>query len=466
MPSEAEIIRLWAARGVALLQEHISELNSLNVFPVADQDTGTNLYLTFQSAQHFELSRAGETDDLTDALSALAKGAVNGARGNSGVILAEALVGVAEGLKHSEYTITSLLQSAAIKARESVSEPQPGTILTLLDSIAALKSNNLEKIAQEARRTLFESRDLLPQLRAAGVVDAGGRGVVILLDALVQVCQGIEEESPPVGYVPTELPATLCLADREYEVILKTHNADMKQIQERLHTLGTSITTTSDGNVTLVHIHTDVPKVVISVLEESSKVWDINIESLKPSTAQTGCVVVIEGIGNVMNAVAMGATALNAEDSRPETLAQAIIKSNHRDVIVIVPEDFVESASKAIETLREFKVNVHTLISPSIVSLLASIAVFDSKATIEKNVSVMRNALDSVETTIVQSPTVPKIDTEKLKAAELITIIWGDKADASLKQQLMKYLNENAKNAEIIEISGDQPSSLAVIGVE
>lgn len=466
MPSEAEIIRLWAARGVALLKAHIAELNSLNVFPVADQDTGTNLYLTFESAHHFELSRTGDTHDVIDALSALAKGAVNGARGNSGVILAEALVGVTEGLKHSNYTLASLLKSAAQKARESVSEPQPGTILTLFDSIAALESNNLEDIAAEARTILFDSRDLLPQLKDAGVVDAGGRGLVILLDALVQVCQGVEEESPPVGYVPTELPATLCLADREFEVILKTHTLDMKHIQERLHAIGTSITTTSDGEVTLVHIHTDVPKLVISALEESSTVWDINIETLKAPTAQTGCVVVVEGIGNVMNVVAMGATAINIEDSRPETLAQAIIKSNHQDVIMLVPNDAEESAKKAIETLNEFKLNVSIIVTPSIVSMLASFAVFDSKVPIEKNVSMMRNALDSVHTIIVKSPQLQALDAEKLKAAELITVIWGESADLTFRQHLREHIKEIALNAEIIEISGDQHSSLAVIGVE
>ena len=466
MPSEAEIIRLWAARGVELLKTHISELNSLNVFPVADQDTGTNLYLTFESAQHFERSRTGDPHDIIDAFSALAKGAVNGARGNSGVILAEALVGVTEGLNQPDYTIASLLQSAAKKARESVSEPQPGTILTLLDSIAALKSNNLENIAKESRKILVESRDLLPQLRDAGVVDAGGRGLVILLDALVQVCEGKEEESPPVGFVPTELPATLCLADREFEVIVKIHNADIKHIQERLHPLGTSITTTSDGEVTLVHIHTDVPKLVISALEDSSPVWDINIETLKPSTAQTGCVVVVEGIGNVMNMVAMGATTISGEDSGPETIAQAIIKSNHQDVIVLVSKESEMSAKTAVERLNEFKLNIFTLTTPSIVSTLASYAVFDAKVPIEKNVSVMRNALDSVHTIIVQSPDRQDFDAEKLKKAELITIVWGEKADSTFKHHLRELIHENAVNAEIVEISGDQHSSLAVIGVE
>ncbi|MFZ9309314.1 MAG: DAK2 domain-containing protein [Candidatus Nanopelagicales bacterium] len=466
MPSEAEIIRLWAARGVELLKTHISELNSLNVFPVADRDTGTNLYLTFQSAQHFERSRTGDTHDIIDAFSALAKGAVNGARGNSGVILAEALVGVVEGLNQSDYTVASLLESAAQKARESVSEPQPGTILTLLDSIAALKSNNLENIAKESREILIESRDLLPQLRDAGVVDAGGRGLVILLDALVQVCQGKEEESPPVGFVPTELPATLCLADREFEVIVKTHNADMKYIQERLQALGTSITTTSDGEVTLVHIHTDVPKLVISALEESSQVWDINIENLKPSSAQTGCVVVVEGIGNVMNMVAMGATAISAEDSSPETLAQAIMKSNYQDVIVLIPNESELSAKMAVERLNEFDLNVFTLVTPSVVSMLASYAVFDSKVPIEKTVSVMRNALDSVHTINVKSSDIQAFDAEIMKRAELVTIVWGEGADSIFKHRLRELIHENAAKAEIVEISGDQHSSLAVIGVE
>ena len=81
MPNKAEIIRLWAQRGVELLYNHTAELNTLNVFPVADADTGTNLFLTFQAAQRAELSRSGNADDPFDALSSLAKGAVSAARG-------------------------------------------------------------------------------------------------------------------------------------------------------------------------------------------------------------------------------------------------------------------------------------------------------------------------------------------------------------------------------------------------
>ena len=89
--SDADLIRLWAQAGVEVLREHRQELNALNVFPVPDGDTGTNMYLTFRAAAEAEAARTGADDDAADALTAMARGALLGARGNSGVILAQVL---------------------------------------------------------------------------------------------------------------------------------------------------------------------------------------------------------------------------------------------------------------------------------------------------------------------------------------------------------------------------------------
>lgn len=468
MPSEAEIIRLWLARGVVLLKHHISELNTLNVFPVADADTGTNLYLTFESAQRFELTRSGKSNDLFDALSAIARGALEGARGNSGVIVAEALKGAVEGLDDAEYSLSTLLKHAARNARASVSEPQPGTILDVLDDVANMNSANPREIAEQARRVLLEKRDLLPQLKKAGVVDAGGRGLVILLDALADVCLGVETPSPPVGYVPASFPNNECEADRAFELIFKTSRTDIQALQVQLQPLGTSITTTSDTAMTKVHIHTDAPKEVLERIEVGSKVWDVTLESLQPAQANVGCVAYATGIGNLMHLVALGVTALSDID-HPITehdLTQAALKSNHASVILVLEPQHLDVAESAIAELREFNVSAEFIASSSVVSTLAAISVFDAFSDVEKNRESMVAAMTGIESFLIESNDFQVLNPERIKSAEVITVVWGDSADVTVKSSLRQYIREYATNIDFIEIQGDQVDSIAIVGLE
>lgn len=468
MPSEAEIIRLWAARGVVLLQHHAAELNALNVFPVADADTGTNLLLTFQSAQAAEHSRTGTSDDAFDALLSLAKGAVSAARGNSGVILAEALMGAVEGMRQPQCTLSDIFLHASSQARKAVAEPQPGTILTLLDSIAHVKSDNPRLIANHAREILLSTRDLLPQLKKAGVVDAGGRGLVILLDALAQVCEGVETESPPIGFVPKENIDSQCVADRAYEVIFKTNLVDMKEIQLRLQAFGTSITTTSDGVMVNVHIHTDLPKAVLSDIEQVANVWEVKIESLKPSKAAIGIVAFTEGIGNVMHFVSLGVTAI-LEDERPLTkddVVQAILKANQPQVIVLIHPKYDAIAIQARSEVQMFDVSVTFIQTQSIVSTLAAVSVFDGGNDIEKNKEAMSNAIIGIESLDLHGDEFQTLNAQRLRNVELITIVWGVSADSSYQTALLKHMRTYAPTATLIEITGDQTSSMAQVGLE
>lgn len=468
MPSEAEIIRLWAARGLLLLQQHISELNALNVFPVADADTGTNLFLSFQSAQVAELSRSGDINDVKDAVSALAQGALEGARGNSGVILAAALMGALEAFSNAKPSLSTILQHAAIKARESVLDPQPGTILTILDFISQLDSDNPRVIAERARSVLLQTRDLLPQLKEAGVVDAGGRGLVILLDALTQVCEGVESESPSIGFIPTESPLRECFADREFEVLFKTSSTDVKGMQLRLQAYGTSITTTSDGVMMNVHVHTDVPKAVLSDIEQDFRVWDIKIESLQSKKSAVGCVAITEGTGNVMHLVSLGILALSDSERKPNTVdvVQAVLKTDCSDVIILASSTYADIASEANKELREFNVTLRHLETPSIVSTVAAVSVFEKDSDIETNYNAMGRAINGIDSISLENSDFTVLPTQQLKNAELITVIWGASADSSYQTGLLKHMRAEAPYAEIIEITGDQDSSMAQVGLE
>lgn len=206
---DGEGVRRWCAAGLAGLRRHQSEIDELNVYPVPDGDTGTNLVLTFAAA-HDHLS--GEPpSDLPTTMAGFARGALLGARGNSGVIMSQLLAGFAQACDLATARgrdVASGLQAAADAAYEAVAAPVEGTILSVARAagLAATDadSDDLEAVtvaaATAAAGALAKTPDQLPELARAGVVDAGGRGLLVLLDALVEVVTGqVEARVPEVG---------------------------------------------------------------------------------------------------------------------------------------------------------------------------------------------------------------------------------------------------------------------------
>ncbi|HEX5811646.1 MAG TPA: DAK2 domain-containing protein [Pseudonocardia sp.] len=223
---DVALLERWAAAAVAALEGHRAEIDRINVFPVADRDTGTNMLLTMRAAA----AGCGRGDSLAAAAETLARGALLGARGNSGVILSQALRGVAEAVAAAEGPCAGLVLADALDrgarlAEKAVTRPQEGTVLTVLaaaaDGAAAAGSDRLDVVAVAAvgaaRTALRATPDQLPALARAGVVDAGGFGLVVVLDALAalvvgQVAAGVADAvagaaAPVAGAAP--LPATM-----------------------------------------------------------------------------------------------------------------------------------------------------------------------------------------------------------------------------------------------------------------
>jgi fatty acid kinase len=216
---DATAVRSWCAVGLARLRDHQHEIDNLNVYPVPDGDTGTNLVLTMTSAGEAIAAEPGEPDGRTTELGVvlrcLARGALLGARGNSGVILSQIFTGIAEILADvpaaDGKALAAALDRAAESARHAVAAPVEGTILTVVRAAAdaALGTSGgggddlaavVRAAAEAARAALARTPEQLPALARAGVVDAGGRGLVVLLDALVEVVTGGAPASaePPV----------------------------------------------------------------------------------------------------------------------------------------------------------------------------------------------------------------------------------------------------------------------------
>ena len=295
---DAHGVLTWARRCVEQLAEHREELNSLNVFPVPDADTGTNLLYTMRAAldraegEDAWITEGGGTAGAREIAVALGRGAVHGARGNSGVILSQVIRAVCEA---ATFTVVDAaiyrraLRTAVTLVDNALSDPMEGTIVTVLREAAAgagrSTATSLVEVARAAADSAAEALDRttaqLPALRRAGVVDAGGRGLLILLDTMVEVLTG-ERPDRPAYMVPAD-PADAAsraeheqgpgavgacvdsIAETRYEVMYSlTHSDDARadELRSVLRSLGDSVVVVGDGGGGeharwAVHVHTD-----------------------------------------------------------------------------------------------------------------------------------------------------------------------------------------------------------------
>jgi dihydroxyacetone kinase-like predicted kinase len=191
------------AAATSWLERNAEAINSINVFPVPDGDTGTNMYLTMRATMD-EAYESG-SDAAGVVAKAMAKGALMGARGNSGVILSQALRGLANSLSDKDrfdgVDFAAALDEAAVSARRAVSQPVEGTILTVMHEVAAAAGRRSRKLGSSLKSVLACAVDaakdavaktptLLPVLREAGVVDAGGQGLYVILEGALRYLRG------------------------------------------------------------------------------------------------------------------------------------------------------------------------------------------------------------------------------------------------------------------------------------
>ena len=279
--------------GYKYLSANKEAVNALNVFPVPDGDTGTNMSLTISSAVQ-ELEALGDKYDMNDVLKCISHGTLRGARGNSGVILSQIMRGLTKSLEDVEQVTTKVFAKALAAAREmaynAVTKPKEGTVLTVIryiaekaPQLASKKSDFTEffnAIIQKGDEILQKTPDMLPVLKKAGVVDAGGKGLLCVLTGAYKVLAGetIEEEPVAVDYIA---PAQTALSENineehdydnikfayctEYFVVnLKKHctEEDVEKLRDKLMAIGDCVIVIGDISLIKVHVHTNQPKCV------------------------------------------------------------------------------------------------------------------------------------------------------------------------------------------------------------
>jgi uncharacterized protein len=292
---DADALRRWYRSSVRALEASQAEIDSLNVFPVADADTGTNLLMTLRSA--------GPDGDPGRSIRLVARRCLLGARGSSGVILSQLMRGIAEVLGAQRrppqgLALTEAFERAVTLAYGAVAEPVEGTMLSVARAAAeaarAADSDRLDVVASAAARAarvaLGRTTAQLDVLRRAGVVDAGGRGVVVLLDALEAVIDERELILPTARLAsPTLEPCGDAGAlSPAYEVMYLIHTADdrVPALRAALDEIGEAVVVSGGGGLWNVHVHTDDGPAAVELGVAAGRPYDIRVTELNNHRAQ------------------------------------------------------------------------------------------------------------------------------------------------------------------------------------
>jgi len=534
----SSLVREWALRALSGLGDARAEIDALNVFPVPDGDTGTNLYLTMESAcAAVDACWAEEPGDpVTDkAARAMSLGALMGARGNSGVILSQILRGTSDvlgGLADGEpldgAAVQRLLTRAADLGYEAVARPVEGTILTVAraaaDSAAAVVQTGVtdaavvvEAAAQGARDALAQTPTMLEALRLAGVVDAGGRGLVVVLEALAEAVTGVRRTGAEVGLHaplprPVETEAAHHYGGPAYEVmfLLEADDDRVPALRSELDGLGDSLVVVGGDRLWNVHVHVDDAGAAIEAAMAAGRPYRLRITHLdlvvSPTASLDGraLVAVSRGPGVAALLGSVGVVLVPAVARQRPSTAELLdaVRLSHAAEVIVLPSDKDTRgvAEVAAEQARADGIRVSVIPTRSIVQSLAAVAVHDPSARFDDDVVAMTRAAGATRyaavtvasraalTTVgpcdvgdilglvdgdivVVGSDVGSVTRDILTrmlaiGGELVTLVLGVDADRDLSEDLPEWLAERYPLTEVVVYDGGQPLWPIIMGVE
>ncbi|WP_229851709.1 DAK2 domain-containing protein [Streptomyces albospinus] len=445
-PLDAAAVRTWCGLALEALGRERERIDAINVYPVADGDTGTNLYLTLESAARaveaaFDgHAAAGTAPGLADAIGAMAHGALLGARGNSGTIVAQLLRGMTQVLAvapdagpGSADALRQALRHAAAAGYEAVAHPVEGTVLSVATAAAAAAERVADRTAepaevaraahQGANDALQATPGQLAVLGRAGVVDAGGCGLVALLGALADALSGEVTAAPVALRADAPLPeAAGCgvpggedrgadgCADPHaggpaFEVIylLEAGDASVARLRARLDRLGDSLVVVGGDGLWHVHVHVDDAGAAVEAGIEAGRPYRIRIthfggatRAKEPAMAARAVVTVVPGAGLAGLCAQAGATPVPVRPGEPPAsgeLVQAIRQARAREVMLL-PNDpeLRHTAAAAAEQARTEGVRVALIPTRSAVQGLAALAVHEPGRSFDEDVVAMTAA--------------------------------------------------------------------------
>jgi uncharacterized protein len=410
----------------AAVKAQVARINDLNVYPVPDGDTGTNMLLTLESTLK-------ETDGKTyagpeAASKAVARAALMGARGNSGVILSQMIRGASEALaSRSAFdaeTFAAGLEGARDRAYASVREPVEGTMLTVMKDAALAAREGVDRgdedlpsVVGAARRAAHESvrrtPELLPVLREAGVVDAGGLGVAVVLDGAYACVTGEEIEVPEEA--GDDVPALDAIHAQEEawgyctEFLVDGFTGDAEEFEEHIYASGRSVFVVADDDVVKVHLHTQDPGEALSYAGRFGRLAGVKVDDMEAqvrsrdaepaekAAANVGVVAAGRGAGNRALFERMGAVVIEGgqgENPSAANMARAV-KATGAPVVVVLPnnKNIVPTAEQVGELVD---VQIRVVPTTSIAAGLAVMVGYDAEGEPDDVVEEMLEIHDSL----------------------------------------------------------------------
>ncbi|CAM4033818.1 DAK2 domain-containing protein [Janibacter anophelis] len=545
---DAESVRRWVVVTRAALAARRAEIDALNVYPVPDGDTGTNMYLTLDQAldtartEHERLGVFGLVPLPVEA-AALSRAALMSARGNSGVILSQMIRGVSEvvsadGLEAVDAdAVVRAVQQGARRARESVVRPQEGTILSVADAtaerMAAVRAEggclgDLTRAAVDAARTaLTRTPEQLRVLADAGVVDAGGAGYLLFVEALDQV---VHELGLPSQFAVDEFTLNTSLERRAdwsraqaeqgspqvhegpaYEVMYLLHDVDeggVAALRQRLDEIGDSVVVSTAEDVCHVHVHTDDIGAALEAGLAHAAPQRVAVTLLETVVARprvgVSIVACAAGPGIAALLEEAGATTVSSGPGHRASAGEivAAVRAAGTEEVILLPNDrdtrmAADAAARAAEQEGQ---TVHVIPSATAVQGLAALAVFEPGETTQHNVMTMTRSaaatrhgavtvavkagltsgglcevgdvlgVVSGDITIVGSDaeqvTREVLDGIVTTGTELVTLVSGEGVPDGLVEAITDWIGSRRAGIEVEIVDGGQPHYMLLVGAE
>lgn len=505
-----------------LLNEKRDVVDSLNVFPVPDGDTGTNMTMTMKSG--VERVKDTETSSCYDVAKALSQGTLMGARGNSGVILSQLCRGMSKAIKGKDIidaeSIRDIFTVANKTAYKAVMKPTEGTILTVSRLMAEEANNAFEnnididkylyKIIAAGHKALLDTPNLLPVLKEAKVVDSGGQGLMFLLEGALKALNGEIDIETDLSEIEIEdLPSK----DYNIDLSVSISEDEKDDLLEKLNELSTSLTEDFDNGILRLSFDCDGIKELLEVVSKYGQVLTMNVENTNPDVLNNikvnkkpskkyGFIAVSRGEGydkvfeslNVDRIIAGGQTM----NPSTEDIFKAIEKVDSENIIIFPNnKNIIMSAKQACQLSDKTCRVVETRSIPESFSALLS---FDEDESLDENMENFNDAIEDVrvlevtiavrdtnvnnveirkdeyigivDNSIVTSKkTIEKTARETLEKAvdddtSLITIYYGEDIEDKEARKLQKFAQKKFKDCDVELIYGGQPLYYYTITLE
>jgi len=534
-------LRKMFANAFSLVEEKKKDIDALNVFPVPDGDTGTNMSLTLKSA--VAEMNACESNTIESICVSFNRGALKGARGNSGVITSQIIKGLCSILMSVENEIqikdfAKAIQVGAEMAYKAVTVPKEGTILTIIKAMAeksksAKNAKTFEEfftdVLAHGEATLQMTPEMLPVLKKAGVVDAGGRGLMYIFSGFYKAITGEMSEIEFVDNVEKDLTSEELhvnyesLADIKFaycteffviNIFEKTTEADINTLRSRLMEIGDCVICVGDLQLIKVHVHTNEPKKALGYALQLGELNGLKIENMleqnrqlrkkqeKTPMKEYGMIVVAagEGLSNVFKDIDVDYVISGGQTMNPSAndIATAADKVNAKNIFVFPNnKNIIMSAEQANDITDK---NLIVIPTKSIPQGVSAVLAFDANSSIEENKENMNEVISAVRsgsvTYAVRTTNVDGIDVtigdimgldehsvlttghditettialiEKLvhEDSSNVTLFYGEGVTEEDTANLQAKLEEKFPNVDVSIIFGGQPVYYYIISVE